>query len=352
MKIKTLLITVLFLSGSLSLTYSQIIDGYVKSKARTAQNRAIYDADKEVDSQINKAVDNEFNKLKGKLLDKDKKTTDDQTVTEESTATETPVESETQEKSGNSSSDDVMGRALMGKMGINMTRPANMKDVYEFTGNIKMDIEIWDDDGDSEGVVDYTTQYSDKSNGFAMEFDDEDKGKSTMIFDYDNQIMIILADNGSDKSGFATPLSGYQTEAVTTEETTQEQKEQAEEVENYISSFKKTGNSKTIAGFKCDEYVYEDEEDIMSYWMTTELPADLWIKMGSSSTFSSVYTGRTSGFVMESDHRYKSSKERSHMIVKEVNPNQPGRVNTVGYSIMTMNVQPRQAEKSEKEEKK
>jgi len=161
--------------------------------------------------------------------------------------------------------------------------------------------------------------------------------------------MIILSDNGSDKSGMATPLGGGQTESASKPANEEVSAEKTEEAENYISSFKKTGKSKTIAGFSCDEYYYEDDEDIMSYWLTTELPADLWTKMGSSNAFAAVYTGRTNGFVMESDHRYKASKERSHMIVKEVNRNQPDRINTIGYNIMTMNVSAPPAKASEKE---
>jgi hypothetical protein len=228
----------------------------------------------------------------------------------------------------------------MGKMGINMERPANMKDTYNYTGNIKMDVETWNDDGESQGVVDYTTQYSDNNNGIAMEFTDKEKGNSVMIFDYDNLLMIILGDNGTDKSGFATPLAGYQADTVTAPANST-----ANETENAYSAFKKTGKTKTIAGYKCEEYFFEDEEDIVSQWIATEFPSELWTKMGTTSIFSSVYTGGTNGFVMESDHQLKASKERTHMIVKEVNEKQPGKISTVGYTIMTMSTPPPSKEK-------
>ena len=348
MKMKIILLTVLILSGSFLGISAQVLDGYVKSKARTAQNRAVYDADKEVDNQINKAVDKEFDKLKNKILDKDKKKNEGETDSSEVAEPAETVEVDNSKSKAGSSSDDAMSKAMMGKMGISMERPANMKDNYDFTGNIKMDVETWNDDGESEGVIDYTTQYSDKNNGFAMEFKDEDNKYSTMIFDYDNMLMLILGDDGSEKNGFASPLGAFQSDSISAASGSETN---SEEVENYYSGFKKTGKTKNIAGYACEEYYFEDEESKISYWMTSELPKELWAKMGSSSVFTSLYTGQTNGFVMESDHQYKASKERSHMIVKEVNKNQPARISTVGYNVMTMNVNPSATQPAEKGKK-
>jgi hypothetical protein len=350
MKSKLFLLTVLFLSGSVLGVNAQILEGYAKSKVGVAKNRAVYDADKEVDSQINKGVDKQFNKLKDKILEKDEK------PAEGTTGETKPAEPEAAPKSsgssGSSASDDAMSRAIMGKMGINMTRPANMKDVYEYSGNIVMDVENWDQDGESEGKVAYTTQYSDKNNGIAMVFKDEEKGLSTMIFDYDNMLMLVLADNGSsDRSGFATPLNSYYSDSASTTSNSEVSKAEAENAANYNSAFKKTGKSKTIAGYKCEEYFFEDEQDKVSYWLTTDLPTDLWSKMYTSNAFTSLYTGRTNGFVMESDHQYKASKERSYMIVKEVNPKQSSKISTVGYTIMTMNAPAPAPEDTKKEGK-
>jgi len=346
MKIKLILVCLSFLFGSFLAVNAQI-EGYIKSKAKTATNRAASNTDKEVDSQINKAVDKEFNKLKGKVLDKDEKPSESNEGT--SGVSESPAEdSDSESKSSSkSSSDDAMSRAIMGKMGINMERPANIKDVYEYTGNIKMDIESFDEDGKSEGVVNYTTQYTDKNHGIAMEFDDKEKGKSYMVFDYDNQLMLILADNGTDKSGFASVLSGYQSDSLAASGS-QDADANTETIDNYYSSFKKTGKTKTIAGYKCDEYFYEDEEDMISHWLATDLPSDLWSKVGTTSIFSSVYMGKANGFVMESDHQLKATKERTLMTVKEVNQKQPGKISTVGYTFITMSTPPVAKEKEDK----
>lgn len=329
---------------------AQILEGYAKSKAHTAKNRAVYDADKEVDSQINSAVDKQFNKLKSKVLDKDGKEVE--TQSSEPAAADDSEQSSGSSKSSNSSSDDAMAKAMMGKLGINMTRPANMKDIYEYTGNILMDMQAWDEDGKTDGVVAYNTRYSDKDNGFAMEFKDQNKGNSTMIFDYDNKLMLILSNDGSDKTGIATPLNDIKSAGETAGDASDTKAADEAKVQDYYSNFKKTGKTKTIAGYKCDEYYYEDEEDMVSYWMTNDLSADLWGKMYSSNIFNSLYTGRTNGFVMESDYQKKGSKERSHMIVKEVNPKQSGKISTVGYNVMTMNISAPSEEPKEKEKEK
>jgi hypothetical protein len=350
MKFKLILVCLFFLIGSF-LTVNAQIEGYIKSKAKTATNRAAQNTNKEVDNQINKAVDKEFNKLKGKILDKDEKPSESNEQPSESNeesgeVSESPAEETESKSTSKSSSDDAMSRAILGKMGINMERPANMKDVYEYTGNIKMDIESWDEDGESGGVVNYTTQYTDKNNGIAMEFDDKEKGKSYMVFDYDNQLMLILADNGTDKSGFASVLGGYQSDSITVS-ASQDDDANTDNIENYYSAFKKTGKTKTIAGYRCDEYYFEDEEDILSHWLASDLPSDLWSKVGTTSIFSGLYMGKANGFVMESDHQLKATKERTLMTVKEVNQKQPGKISTVGYTIMTMSTPPAPKEKED-----
>lgn len=348
MKSKLFLLSTLFLLGSILGLNAQILEGYAKSKVRTAQNRAVYDADKEVDSQINKGVDKQFNKLKDKILEKDEKPAEETAPATNQAATPSEENSSKSSGSSNSASSDAMSKALMGKMGINMTRPANMKDVYEYSGNILMDVENWDENGESEGKIAYTAHYSDKNVGIAMVFKDEEKGLSTMVFDYDNLLMIILTDNGSsDRNGIATPLNAYYSDSASY----QTDANNTAEVQDYSMGFKKTGKSKTIAGYKCDEYYFEDEQDKVSYWMTNDLPKDLWSKMYTSNAFTSLYTGRTNGFVMESDHQFKASKERSFMTVKEVNPKQSTRISTVGYTIMTMSMPPPAPAESKKDGK-
>ena len=54
---KIFLFSLLFLSGSFLGVNAQIVDSYLKSKARVATSRIGQNADKEVDSQINKGGD-------------------------------------------------------------------------------------------------------------------------------------------------------------------------------------------------------------------------------------------------------------------------------------------------------
>lgn len=331
------LVSFLFFSGISISSYAQI-DSYIKSKAKTATSRAAQNTDKEVDSQINKAVDKEFNKLKEKVLKDDEEEV-------KASENEEPAQSEDsgnqqEKKNSISSGDDAMSKAIMGKLGIQTERPANMKDKYEYTGNIVMDVETWNEEGESEGVVAYTSHISDKNTGIAMEFVTEEKGHSYMIFDYENQLMLILAEDGQDKSGFASPLSGYSQDSAVASAQPQPADYDAE----YLNGFKKTGRSKTIAGYSCDEYIFENETDISTYWMTRDLPADLWAKMATSNAFTALYTGSAGGFVMETDHQQKASKERSHMVVKEVNKSKPATISTLGYTIITMSAPPAQEE--------
>jgi hypothetical protein len=353
MKTKIIILCICFASGINYFAGAQV-GNYLKAKQGIATRRAGQQVDKEVNKEItdkvDKGVSDIFDKLRKKDGDKP------ETGEAEPVAKEQPSQSSDEtssKKSSGNSANDAMGRAMMSKMGINMGRPANIKDKYDYSGNLLMTVETWDEDGKSDGEVLYTTHYTSDNKGYAMDFKSKDKGDSRMIFDYENQVMIILGDNGKDKSGMVMaigPNVTVQDSAVTTAttgNTTTTANSNVTDYNSYYSSYKKTGQSKKISGYNCDEYVYEDAENKASYWMTNDLSADLWANMFNSYTITAVYAGRPNGFIMEWNNESKASKQKSHMVVKEVNKNQSSSFSTIGYTFMSFN-SPQTAPKEKK----
>ena len=116
---------------------------------------------------------------------------------------------------------------------------------------------------------------------YAMVFTDRDD-KSTIIFDSKNSAMLILSDSDGEKTGFAM--------GIDPEMLAKEVEEYAEESEADPYKAYKTGKTKTILGYSCDEYLVEDEKSEAHMWVIrktagtgppgiVEQPADLWCSL-------------------------------------------------------------------------
>ena len=322
------LIFFLLVSG---FTDAQVIEGYLKSKARVATKRAFERTDEKVDDEINKAVDkgvdNVLNKSEGE-------------GEQDNTGTEgtSPEGNERSVKTG-TSSQDAANNAFLKKLGISGA-PANIQEAYNFKGYLLMELEAWNSEGQKENQTLYKTFYSDDAKSFAMEFSEPDKGKSLIIFDNANKAMIILTDDGKEKSGMVMPLNYEETvdePAVENVNIAEADKTAPESIDYNLYGYKKTGNKKNISGYSCEEYAFENDEEIVSFWVTRDLPSDLYTRMFSLNTFASMaYAGGIhQGFTMEWDYRKKGGSERSKMIIKEVDKNKPSTISTKGFNIMS-----------------
>ena len=321
------------------------VGNYLKKKTAQAGNRAGKKADEEVSGEMNKKVDNEVGKAFNKLFGTDESETDDsQPATSESNEESTSPKKHSSPPSGSgSSSDDARANAMLKAMGIS-TEPIDVQEKYNYSGNILMTVQSWSDDGETDGEVQYKTYTTKNNSGFAMEFEQEGEGKTSMIFDYDKESMIILSDDGDTKSGMVTGYSGLADQMSEAEEDINEELESddMEDYSAYREGLKKTGKSKKIAGYKCDEYIFDDEEVHIVMWMTDQLPADLWANMFNANAISAGSMGFYGGFVMEMDQKDKSSNDRVYTLVKEVNENQASSLSTKGYQLMSIGGMPQE----------
>lgn len=338
-----LLVIILFSAGFFH-TQAQV-GNYMLKKAKQAKGMAGQKADEEVTDEMNKEVDKGVEKVFDKFFGADETETKPENSTSKEGSDEYSDDNSSVEddnsmpsKSSGSSSSDARANSMLKAMGVNIA-PTNVNEVYNYSGNILMDVQSWEDNGKSEGQIKYKTLMTSDNSGFAMEFTEEGKEKSTMIFDYKNEKMIILSDDGETKSGMVTNYAGLAESMEEAAESEVSETNEETDFSTYREGLKKTGRSKNIAGYKCDEYIYEDEESIVEMWMTNQLPADLWANMFSANVMAAGSMGFYGGFVMEMDEKVKNSKERTYMLVKEVNKNQSSSLSTKGYQLMSIGVE-------------
>lgn len=135
-------------------------------------------------------------------------------------------------------------------------------DSYEFTGFVTMELQTKDEKGKSMDPMTMKSFLGQNSEYTGMEISDP-KNPSTitiMIFDMENKASILLMENEETKNSFAYKLDF--------DDVLDETSVSVEE-----SNFKieKTGNTKDILGYTCDEYFVKSEDGQGTYWITEDL---------------------------------------------------------------------------------
>ncbi len=318
---------------------AQVLEKYVKSKAQVVTKRAFDRADKKIDTMLIESVDKQMDKQLNKPADEEE---------QENTGTPSSTQSGQGTHSNSSSSvESAAGNAFLKKLGMS-NAPVNIQEAYNFNGYLLMEIEGWNTEGEKDNQTLYKTYYSEDAKSFAMEFTEPGKGLSLIIFDNINHFMIILSDDGKEKSGMVMPVNTSENEPEINEEdhtmTTDVNTSDTDETDiDWLNTYyKKTGNKKNISGYQCEEYTFENEEESVSFWITQDMPSDLYSKIFGLNTFANLaYTGVHKGFTMEWDYRKKETAERSKMVVKEVDKNKSSTISTKGYNLISLgNYQP------------
>jgi hypothetical protein len=208
---------------------------------------------------------------------------------------------------------------------------------YQFSQDVLMEMESFDKKGKSSGVNNMRMLFNNNGDYFGSEIImNDDKGNTSSmgfsIFDWKNNQMISLIDNGGMKIGMvidmkaaANSISDANTETDSAKET----------------SFKKTGKTKTILGYLCEEYLAENEETLSEVWIAN----DVKINMGNAFQYisenqkskknkMSYPNDAPERFMMEMVSTNKKNNEKTRMTVVELNENKKTTVNTSSYKFM------------------
>ena len=181
----------------------------------------------------------------------------------------------------------------LGNVLSSMYGEVELPDSYEFS--YKSDISVKDyNKKKAENVM---TMYTAENAGY-FGFSQAREDDSFMIFDIRNDQAVIF--NKKEKSVMAIKGVMKMATAFTS----------SAEMSEYHMSVTKSGLTKKVAGYACDGYGYETEEDTGEFYMSTDLPFD-W-----GSSFASVYEEMFTDFY-ENDADYSGMLMYSEAVRKK-----------------------------------
>jgi len=319
----------LFLFLSFLVIFSVATNGQVgsllKNKVSKVVNAGAKTANKEIDNQIDTAVNKEADKARQK----------GEARTEANRANSNQP-SQSGESGGQGG--DGSGGAGFGKLFGNKIDLKYSED-YSFTSRIYMVTETYDKKDVMK--VDLYMYYSSTSPSLSVETksiatneSDATPVSAVMVLDGENKCFIMLTDVNGMKMGVIS--------AATDENTTAAQTDNKNAKKDTPPSFTKTGKSKVIAGYKCDEYSYTDPDDKTKgiVWFTKD--AKLKIdKKGWNNTGMATYYGNpdfNEGIILANEAYDEKGTLTMKSETKEINENFPHSVSVKGYTLRQMNL--------------
>lgn len=193
---------------------------------------------------------------------------------------------------------------------------------YNFNANVLVEIQNYKKSGEKDGdPANIRYHFNDASEYFATEMNNADKkGKSTETFsvaEFKKNQMVTFINNNGEKTGM---IMKYDLQKAVNN---------AKDTSGF--EIKKTGKTKNILGYNCDEYIGKDKKgNVTEYWVTKELKYDISKMFASSKNNQAhAYEG---GFTMEMTMNDKDGKKTT-WIVKEVNAKAEKKVLTADYNF-------------------
>lgn len=304
----------MFLSFSVSSFSQGFLERVAKKASEKVEKKAEEKAEEKMDEKIDEGFDEAEKSLEGK---RDKETNPDKG------------------KKSNRMEE------MMKKMGVS-SEPAPIADKYEFRSKMKMEFQNYNKNGKLKEEGEVVTFISPGEKNFAYEFlsgtPDSNRGpsKGVFIMDYENGSTIILADEDGEKNGIVYGIKFFDQNIEEDDPEYADEYEENQDITYMNPELKKTGKTKTILGYKCEEYAFEDEESVGAVWITEK---NDW---NAKDTFSTIFksavtaTGVYNGMMMESESRDKSSGEINKMQVTEIDNNANKVFSPGDYQIVNM----------------
>jgi hypothetical protein len=320
MKTRTLLFSALLIL--IPVISSAQLGNFIKNQASKAASIVAREADKEAARRADSIAQANAEKA-AKETSKN--------IEESSKANQTQQQGNQQQGNQQQGSVD-LSKFLGGKVDL------KYNDNYSFTSRLYMQTETYDKQDVMKVDLEMFFSANTPSVGMETKTMKDAKGNSTpvaatMVMDGENKCFIILTDAGGTKMGIITP--------ITDENSTQAQANTGQEKKTTTPVFTKTGNTKMIAGYKCDEYTYKDSEQKTNgkVWFTKDANLKIdkrgWQQTGMSGYYG--YAGFDGGLIMGNEAYDESGKLKMKSETKEINTNYPHSIAVKGYTMMQMN---------------
>lgn len=212
-----------------------------------------------------------------------------------------------------------------------------MEASYEFKTNVVYQMEFTSKENVS--VVDYAMWFSDNENYMATQVKNiksDEKNPQEMptsmfsVLDEKNKTMIIFMEDQK----IAQVISMEKIKEIAVEEN------EEENADTDFKGLKKTGQTKKILGYTCEEFTSANDENKFSMWVTDELELfqkNMFYNISESlggNTFKNIPKD-AKGFMMEMHFENLENGEKGKMVVTEINK-QSKSINTSDYQYMNL----------------
>ncbi|HPF51919.1 MAG TPA: DUF4412 domain-containing protein [Draconibacterium sp.] len=217
--------------------------------------------------------------------------------------------------------------------------PVPIENSYSFSKLVQMHIEMYDSEENKTSNGEFITRLNPDKGSLAYEVVSDDRGgndQGLFIIDTKNKAMILLSDKDGEKTGVVYGLGTFFEDVKNTDDGDYQTDETIEDVEFLHPDIKKTGKTKNIAGYKCEQYLYNTDDVDSEFWITDEL------KTSDRDFFSTLFKtsvmtyGMGYGYVMESTSKDKATGSTSKMQVTKVDNNASSTFNLSNYQITNL----------------
>ncbi len=213
-----------------------------------------------------------------------------------------------------------------GKMLESLNMDVEIDEMYSFTGYTDMEITGTNENGKEIDPAIFRTFMNPEQEawGIELESDEKEVESSIMIFDNKHEATIMLMEN--DKGEKSRLAYGMNWSKMMEEAAEDNLEEVAEEF-----NITKTGNTKSILGYACDEYVSETDTYAATYWVSQESVTgytSYWSKNNflfsqqMKNKYNSYFNKLPDGDVLEMNYVSKDDNSITHMEIKEINDSQ------------------------------
>lgn len=207
-----------------------------------------------------------------------------------------------------------------GNLMIQNTEDLPLRDVYEFDTKVNYQMEL-ESNGETS-KMNYGLWFSKNNDYMGTELENPENDKSNTsgqamsmitILDDENQIMVMLME----EQKIGQVMSMDQMKNVV------EQENAVEQTNTDFNALKKTGKSKSILGYSCDEFTSENDGTKISLWISSDAKLfrkNMFYNLSKSlggSTFKHIPSD-AKGFMMEMDYENTISGDKSRMTVIDI----------------------------------
>lgn len=198
-----------------------------------------------------------------------------------------------------------------------------MEDNYAFNQKIHMHLVSFDNNGNKDEEGEFITHLNEESKSMAYEVVSGNMANSEyglFIIDATNGAMILLSQENGEKTGLIYGMGAF---FQSIGESYEEEMDLSETPDSYLANpnVKKTGKTKDIAGYKCEQYLYEDETTESEIWITKSLKMKSRDFFGTLFKISAYSSGMAWGYMMETTSLDKRRGTKTIATVTDINTN-------------------------------